>query len=264
MSKTTMRFRPAIPLVLLVVLGGAFTAAQLAFAAAPAESPGAPAPELQPVSASAQAPAQVRKVRRTPPNLLAEVHGSVALSDRPGGPAAFSVGPTTEFGSPRVLSVAAHRGAWLGVVTTERPNGQLAWVRRGNPALRLRTTRWSLVAHLSSRTLTLRRNGHAVRRLSVAVGAAGSATPTGRFAVTDKLSGSNYGPYYGCCILALSGHQTNTPAGWKGGDRLAIHGTSAPGTIGTAASAGCLRAADADLEVLMRTVPVGTPVLVRG
>jgi lipoprotein-anchoring transpeptidase ErfK/SrfK len=259
-----MRFRPAIPLVLLVVLGGAFTAAQLAFAAAPAESPGAPAtaPLVQPVSASAHAPAQVRTVRRTPPSLLAELHGTVALSDRPGGPAALSVGPTTEFGSPRVLSVAARRGAWLGVVTSERPNGRLAWVRRGNPALRVRTTRWSLVADLSRRTLTLRRDGHAVRRASVAVGAAGSATPTGRFAVTDKLSGSNYGPYYGCCILALSGHQTNTPAGWKGGDRLAIHGTSAPGTIGTAASAGCLRAADADLEVLMRTVPVGTPVLV--
>jgi hypothetical protein len=261
-----MRFRPAIPLVLLVVLGGVFTAAQLAFAAAPAESPGALSPAtagaVQPVSASAHAPAQVRRPRRTRPSLLAEVHGTVALSDRPGGPAAISVGPTTEFGSPRVLSVAARRGDWLGVVTTERPNGQLAWVRRGDPALRLRTTPWSLVADLSSRTLTLRRDGHAVRRVSVAVGAAGSATPTGRFAVTDKLSGASYGPYYGCCILALSGHQTNTPAGWKGGDRLAIHGTSAPGTIGTAASAGCLRAADADLKVLMRTVPAGTPVSV--
>ena len=41
------------------------------------------------------------------------------------------VGATTEFGSPRVLSVAARRGAWLGVVTDEQPNGQLAWVEAG-------------------------------------------------------------------------------------------------------------------------------------
>jgi hypothetical protein len=81
--------------------------------------------------------------------------------------------------------------------------------------------------------------------------------------VTDKLHGATYGSYYGCCILALNGHQTNLPPGWTGGNRLAIHGTNAPGTIGTAASAGCLRAADADLRVLMRRVPLGTPVFIR-
>ena len=80
---------------------------------------------------------------------------------------------------------------------------------------------------------------------------------------TDKLDGSSYGPYYGCCVLALSGHQPNTPPGWTGGDRLAIHGTDSPSTIGTAASAGCLRGADADLRVLMAKVPLGTPVFIR-
>jgi lipoprotein-anchoring transpeptidase ErfK/SrfK len=124
-------------------------------------------------------------------------------------------------------------------------------------------TRWSLHADLSKRSLTLRRNGRAVKRLKVAIGRPGSDTPTGRFAITDKLPGTNYGPYYGCCILALSGHQPNTPPGWTGGNRLAIHGTNAPSTIGTPASAGCLRAADADLRVLMDKVPLGTPVFIR-
>ena len=97
----------------------------------------------------------------------------------------------------------------------------------------------------------------------MAVGSAGSPTPPGRYAVTDKIDGRRYGSYYGCCILALTGHQTNPPPGWTGGDRLAIHGTDAPSTIGTPASAGCLRAADADLQVLMRLVPLGTPVYVK-
>ena len=149
------------------------------------------------------------------------------------------------------------------MVTPELPNGKLAWVHAGNGGLDLRRTAYSLHADLSGRWLELRRKGRTVRRITVAVGRPGSETPTGRFAVTDKLRGTSYGPYYGCCVLALNGHQPKLPAGWQGGDRLAIHGTNSPGTIGAAASAGCLRAGDADLEVLMRRVPLGTPVFIR-
>jgi lipoprotein-anchoring transpeptidase ErfK/SrfK len=99
--------------------------------------------------------------------------------------------------------------------------------------------------------------------MTVGVGRPGSPTPVGRFAVTDKLSGSTYGPYYGCCILALSAHQPNLPPGWRGGDRIAIHGTNDPASIGAASSAGCPHARDADLRVLMRRVPLGTPVFIR-
>jgi L,D-transpeptidase catalytic domain len=203
-------------------------------------------------------------VRRAPrPHRLALVRGGVALSERPRGPAALRIGSTTEFGSPRVLAVAARRGDWLGVVATERPNNRLAWVRRDHPALRFRRTGWSLQADLSDKTLTLRKDRRRVDRMTVAIGRPGSETPTGRFAVTDKLAGSQYGPYYGCCILALSGRQPNTPPGWTGGNRLAIHGTDSPSTIGMAASAGCLRASDADLRRLMARVPLGTPVFIR-
>ncbi|MET0511369.1 MAG: L,D-transpeptidase [Thermoleophilaceae bacterium] len=194
------------------------------------------------------------------PDRLAVLRHGVALAATPGGPRAIQVGAETEFGSPRVLAVAAQRGDWLGLVTSERPNNELAWVRRGNLSLTLRRTRFSLHVDLSAHTLTLRRGGRRVHRMSVAVGRPGSDTPTGRFAVTDKLPGSRFGPYYGCCILALTGHQPNLPSGWTGGDRLAIHGTDAPSSIGAASSAGCLRASDEDLRVLMATVPLGTQV----
>jgi hypothetical protein len=59
---------------------------------------------------------------------------------------------------------------------------------------------------------------------------AGERLPPGRYTVTHKLDGSRFGPYHGCCTLALSAHQPNLPPGWPGGDRLAIHGTDAPGT----------------------------------
>jgi L,D-transpeptidase catalytic domain len=79
--------------------------------------------------------------------------------------------------------------------------------------------------------------------------------------VTDKLPGPRYGSFYGC-IIALSAHRPRLPAGWHGGDRVAIHGTDARSSIGAPASAGCLRTRDDDLRVLMRIVPLGTSVVI--
>ena len=197
-------------------------------------------------------------------HVVAVVHGAVPLRARPNGSVIAWAGARTEFGSPRALSVVTRRGQWLGVIATELPNGRLAWVNRDNPALALRRTAYSLHADVSGRWLELHKGGRTLWRITVGVGASGSETPPGRFAVTDKLSGPSYSASYGCCILALSGHQPSLPAGWRGGDRLAIHGTNSTSTIGDAGSAGCLRAADADMHVLMQRVPLGTPVFIRG
>ena len=96
-----------------------------------------------------------------------------------------------------------------------------------------------------------------IKRFRVGIGRAGTSTPTGRFSITDKLRGRDYGSDYGCCILALSGHQPHTPRGWTGGARLAIHG----GSYG-AGSAGCLHASTRDLSYLMRMAPLGTQVVI--
>jgi L,D-transpeptidase catalytic domain len=225
------------------------------------DSPSVLAPVASPTPVAAKP--RPKPERRKGLHRIAIVHGTVALRARPEGRVLARAEARTEFGGRRVLSVAARRGAWLGVVAPEVPNGRLAWVDGESRALQFRSTAYSLHADLSGRRLELRKGGRVLRRHGVAIGRPGSETPTGRFAVTDKLRGSRYGPYYGCCILALSGHQPKLPAGWAGGSRLAIHGTDAPGTIGAAASAGCLRAAEADLRVLMRRVPLGTPVFIR-
>lgn len=142
-------------------------------------------------------------------------------------------------------------------------NNQVVWVDAKAGSLRYAHTRFELVVDLSARTLVVRRNGREVRHLSVGVGRAGSPTPTGTFAVTDKLNGGSYSAAYGCCILALSATQPNLPAGWSGGNRIAIHGTPSAGDFGRAVSAGCVHAGDPDLRYLMRTVPLGTPVVIR-
>ena len=256
-----MASRSALPLLLLAALAAAFVLSYSALSAASAN----PAPEpLTTVAAELPpAPPPAPKPKPGPRWRSAVVRRAVPLRQSPNGRVVTRVGTRTEFGSTRVMSIAARRGRWLGVVSTELPNGKLAWVHEKNDGLRIRRGTYSLHADLSSRRLELRRGGRVVSGISVAIGRPGSETPTGRFAVTDKLRGGSYGPYYGCCILALNAHQPKLPAGWTGGDRIAIHGTDSPGTIGAPASAGCLRAADSDLEVLMRRVPLGTPVFIR-
>ena len=250
-----MKARALICLVLAVVAGALVSQAALAGGGSIASGPEA-ATAAEPALGPAPAVAGHLVARVRPGR-------SVALRSRPRGAVVARLGATTEFGRPRALGVVRVRGRWLGVTSAALPNGKLGWVKR-SPGLRLRRLRLALHADISERTLELRRDGRRVRRFSVAVGRPGSPTPRGRFAVTDKLRGTDFGPYYGCCILALSATQPNPPPGWKGGNRMAIHGTNAPGRIGEAASAGCLRAGDTDLEALMRLVPAGTPVFLRG
>ena len=183
---------------------------------------------------------------------------SVALRQRPGGRVLATVRARTEYGSRATVGVAQTRGSWVGVISTALPNGVLGWVPRKE--LSLRRVAWSIDISLSARTLELSHNGAVVRRVTVGVGAAGSPTPTGRYVITDHIDPHDYGSSaYGCCILALSGHQPHPPAGWNPNRdwRLAIHG-GAPGAV----SAGCVHADEATLRYLMRMTPLGTPVTV--
>lgn len=155
------------------------------------------------------------------------------------------------------------RGRWLAVTEAGIGGNRVVWVDARAGGLRYSRTPLELDVDLSLRTMTLRRGSAVLRRISIGIGAAGSPTPTGRFAVTDKLSGPSFSAAYGCCILALSAIQPNLPRGWAGGNRVAIHGTLSPSDFGQAVSAGCVHAPDAVLRYLMRTVPLGTPVLIR-
>ena len=188
--------------------------------------------------------------------------GKVNLHSKPNGRVIARVGSRTDFGSPQTLTVAARRGSWLGVINEDVSNGGVAWVKAQGRALKPRRTDVVLRVSLERRRLELVDGNRVERKMPVGVGRPGSPTPKGRFSVTDKLSGRPYGGTYGCCILALSGRQPSVPPGWRGGDRLAIHGTDNPGSIGRRSSAGCLHADGRDLRLLMRKVSLGTPVLI--
>jgi len=185
----------------------------------------------------------------------------VELRSSPGGEVIAKLGDETEFGSERNFWVQRTDGDWFGVPAAELGNGELGWIRNDSDELELYETSYYVVADVSERWLELGYGNRLLERIPVTVGAPGSPTPTGRYSITDGLAGEGVGPYYGCCILALSGHQPNLPADWLGGDRIAIHGT--PGAIGGALSAGCLRASDMDMVSLFARLPLGAPVFIR-
>jgi lipoprotein-anchoring transpeptidase ErfK/SrfK len=181
----------------------------------------------------------------------------------PDGPVLLRASAQTEFGSPRTFLVVKTSGRWLGVTAPELGNGRVGWVDAGTPGVTTTAPVLSVEVDLSDRQLSVREGARVVRSVPVGVGRPGSPTPTGRFSITDKLLGDRYRGVYGCCILALSGTQPNLPAGWTGGNRLAIHGTASGSTIARAASAGCLHAGTDDLRYLMSALPLGTPVTIR-
>jgi hypothetical protein len=191
----------------------------------------------------------------------ATVKRSVILYKRPGGRRLARLARRTQWKSPRVLSVVRQRGRWLGVLAPELKNGVVGWL----PARQaeLSTVPWSVKVDLSKRALFVRKDGKTVRRMTVAVGGRGHPTPTGRFAVTDRLNVVDEGSPYGCCVLALTGHQVKLPPDWPGGDRLAVHATKDTSSIGRAVSLGCMRATSSQARWLIETVPLGTPVFIR-
>ena len=126
----------------------------------------------------------------------------------------------------------------------------------------LSRTEYSVHADLSRHSLTVRRLDETIMRIPAATGAAGSPTPPGRYFVTDLVPIPEGGAF-GTFAFGLSGIQPNLPAGWEGGDQLAIHGTNDPGSIGTSASAGCLRVSETALERLKPVLRLGTPVIIQ-
>lgn len=195
-----------------------------------------------------------------PGSLVALVSRPTKMRAAPAGRAVADLGTRTEFGSPEALWVVQRSGSWLGVISPLVGNWQVGWIPES--AASLGRVRWQLQVSLAARKLTVRQDGRVIERYTVAIGRPDAPTPTGRFAVTDRLNtGDPSGPY-GCCILALSAHSPHAIQGWNGGNRIAIHSTPDTASIGQAVSHGCLRLTLAEGRWLLAHIPLGTPTLI--
>jgi hypothetical protein len=192
---------------------------------------------------------------------IAAIEETVTLRDEPAGEPRLRIAPKTEWDSPRVLSIVERQGEWLGVLVPELENGEVGWIQESDVS-RLDTVGWAIKADLRTREVSVERDGEVVKTFEAGIGRDDHPTPLGRYAVTDKLRVTDPSSPYGCCVVALTGHQTELPEGWPGGDRLAIHATNDPTGIGEAVSLGCLRLDPDDARWLMEAVPLGTPVFI--
>jgi hypothetical protein len=192
---------------------------------------------------------------------VAHIAKRTTLYASPGGKRKLRIPARTEWGSVRIMGVVRQRGEWLAVQVPELENGDVAWLRTNDAELS--TVPWSLHVDLSNHRLTVRKDGRAVRQITIAVGSPGHPTPQGRFSVTDKLKVAEAGSPYGCCVVATNAHQTKLPPGWPGGDRVAFHATSDLSSIGQSVSLGCMRAESDQARWLIETIPLGAPVFIK-
>jgi lipoprotein-anchoring transpeptidase ErfK/SrfK len=198
------------------------------------------------------------------PNLLVNVPRDLLVRARPDAAAP-------------VIGVVPDGSKYYGVATVawvERVSSNGRWGRVQIPYVSPRRSGWISIQGLERRTTWVsvrvdvsRRRIMVFRRdveligAPAAVGAPSSPTPPGRYFVTDRVP-FYAGHYLGSFAFGISGIQPNLPAGWSGGNQLAIHGTSNPSSIGQAVSAGCVRVAEATLAKLKSLLALGTPVIV--
>jgi L,D-transpeptidase catalytic domain len=116
-----------------------------------------------------------------------------------------------------------------------------------------------VVVSIPERKLVLVADGKVVKVYRVAVGAKVSPSPRGQFKIVVRIPEATY---YHAGVVIPSGEQSPIGTRWIGLDQAGygIHGTNAPGSIGKAASHGCIRLRNRDAEELFDMVQVGDEV----
>src|SRR5580698_2805417 len=122
---------------------------------------------------------------------------------------------------------------------------------------------WTVLVSLPDRQLAVLVNGIVVAGFPIAVGAEKSPSPTGEFTIVNRVSNPTY-YHEGVVIPAGKGNPVGTR--WLGLSQkgYGIHGTNAPKSIGRAASHGCIRLRNRDVERLFAMLRVGDVVEIRG
>ncbi|HEY4810184.1 MAG TPA: L,D-transpeptidase [Solirubrobacteraceae bacterium] len=156
--------------------------------------------------------------------------------------------------------IGAGGAQWLRVMLPGRPDGLTGWISQSGT--RLLVTPWRIVVDLAARRVKAYRDGMLAGDFTAVVGKPSTPTPTGEFFVEEVLRmtpSETGGPF----ALALSA-RSNVLQEFEGGPgQIAIHGReNLGGTLGTAASHGCVRLATASIDWLSTRIVPGTPVTI--
>jgi lipoprotein-anchoring transpeptidase ErfK/SrfK len=127
----------------------------------------------------------------------------------------------------------------------------------------------AIIVDESKRTLRLYNRAKVEKAYRCAVGQPRYPTPKGRFKVINKVKnpawhnpGSSWALNMPAYIAPGPSNPLGTRALYLDAPGIRIHGTNKLSSIGTAASHGCVRMANRDVENLYPRVPIGTPVFI--
>ncbi len=134
--------------------------------------------------------------------------------------------------------------------------------RTAAPAASDRRIRVILIS-IADRKLAVIDEGAVIARFSVAVGAEASPSPVGEFRIVSRVANPTY--YHPGTVIP-SGKDNPVGTRWVGLSQkgYGIHGTNAQRSVGHAASHGCIRLRNRDMEKLFKLVRTGDAVRIRG
>jgi lipoprotein-anchoring transpeptidase ErfK/SrfK len=116
-----------------------------------------------------------------------------------------------------------------------------------------------LIVNLAARKIVLVQDGKVVKMYPVAIGKHSTPSPSGSFHIASHVANPTYS-HGGKVVKPGPSNPVGTRwmgLGYKG---YGIHGTNQPGSIGHAASHGCIRMRNRDVEELFELVRVGDQV----
>jgi len=136
----------------------------------------------------------------------------------------------------------------------------MSQIREGVAAERSSRT---VVVSIPDRKLAVIADGNVIAKFSIAVGAAASPSPTGEFRITNRVTNPTY--YHPGTVIP-AGKDNPVGTRWLGLSQkgYGIHGTNVPRSIGRAASHGCIRLRNRDMERLFSMLRIGDVVQIRG
>jgi L,D-transpeptidase-like protein len=179
---------------------------------------------------------------------------------RPGGPP-VAVLPVTELGSPTWVPVVQSQAGWDRILLPTRPNGSTGWIYVTGGRLVTALSAYQIRIDLAAYRLTILDDGRSLGSWTVAVGAPGTPTPTGRTFVLASMAPVH--PTYSPLIFPLGLHSNTLDTFGGGPGTVGLHGWPDPAVFGHAISHGCVRVPAAALRVLSR-VPLGSSVVIVG
>jgi lipoprotein-anchoring transpeptidase ErfK/SrfK len=120
-----------------------------------------------------------------------------------------------------------------------------------------------VLVSIADRKLAVLDGDEVIATFPVAVGATKSPSPTGVFQIVSRVPNPTY---YRPGLVIPSGKNNPLGTRWVGLSEkgYGIHGTNAPGSVGHAASHGCIRLRNRDMEKLFTMVRVGDAVEILG